>query len=182
MHIGLFGCPWPKKCWAARWSLDTASHLPTRDCSLTAHLWARALSPPQKVMRMLKSVKHLYSAYNLEGKIIFQSSFPSSYKWTDHHSAVPEPGALVQVCSSCSAPGQRGGRGRGGGAGDCPSGGGGVRLRWVRHSHTCLPAPGRLKHKELPPWESSRHIHYHVSHLAQTGRRPRWGCSTARAR
>lgn len=55
------------------WSLAAASHFPTRDCRLTAHLWARSLQPPQKVMRMLKSVKHLFSAYNHEGKITFQS-------------------------------------------------------------------------------------------------------------
>lgn len=30
-------------------------------------------------MRTLKSVKHLLSAYNVGGKITFQSSFPSNY-------------------------------------------------------------------------------------------------------
>lgn len=94
MHIGPFGCPWPKKSWATKWSLAAASHLPTRDCSLTAHPWGRALWPPQKVLRMLESVKHLLSAYNHEGKITFQSSCPSNYNCKDHPSAVPEFGCF----------------------------------------------------------------------------------------
>lgn len=87
-------------------------------------LWAGALWPPQKVMRMLKSVKHPFSAYNLEGKVTFQPLFPSNYQCRAHPPAVPEPGA--QVCSS--APEQRGG-GRGGGAGDCSKWWWRVRLR-----------------------------------------------------
>lgn len=105
-------------------------------------LWEGALWPPQKVMRMLKSVKHLFCAYNLEEKVTFQPSFPSNYQCRAHLPAVPEPGA--QLSSRAE---RRRKRRRSWGLLKVVVAGEAALSQALTH----LPeAPGCLKHRELP--------------------------------
>lgn len=155
-----------------KWTVPDASWLLTRGGSLTALHSAKALWPPKEGMGLLIRVPNICSVpRTLKGRSLLGLDAPLA----------PVPKAVLHCQSWVVHVSAAGTHLRGGGTGELLKwlGWGGL---WVRHPHTCLSAPGSLKHEKLPRGHSSAPIHCYISHLAWTRRRPQWGCFTAQAR